>query len=72
MKYVLILYVMWGTAPVIPEHHALTSAEFDDLPACMAVIERLQKAARFGRVQGGCYPKSSDKATEPPFSDGKR
>lgn len=61
MKYILFLYVMWGNAPVTAEQHVITTAEFDDLPACEAVIESFRKGSRTSKIQGKCFPKGSSK-----------
>jgi hypothetical protein len=66
MKYILILYIAWGSAPITPESHVITTAEFDDLLACQAVIDDFKAGSRNSRVQGRCFPKSSNPSPPKP------
>ena len=72
MKYILILMLSRGAAPVTPEHYMLTTAEFDDREACELVIKQIKSAAT-SKVVAHCFPKGS-KPAEPkvePKAEGK-
>lgn len=59
MKAILFLFFTTGAAPVTPEHHFATTAEFDDRIICEAVLELVKKNSARYRVDGFCVPKGS-------------
>lgn len=59
MKYILILMLTTGSAPVTPEHWMLTTAEFDDEAACQSAALKLQRSAKRTSVNAMCVPKGS-------------
>jgi len=58
MKYILFVLFTTGSAPVTPEHHFITNAEFDDRAVCEAALSGFKSIPRY-RVEGFCAPKSS-------------
>lgn len=58
MKYILFVFFVSGAAPVTPEHHFATTAEFDDRATCEAVLDGLKKYRRY-RADGFCAPKGA-------------
>jgi hypothetical protein len=59
VKWILFLFVVTGSAPVTPEHHFATTAEFEDRATCEAMLDRFKKLPRY-RVDGVCVPSSAE------------
>lgn len=57
VKWILFAFFTTGAAPVTPEHHFATTAEFDDRATCEAVLDGI-KQMRLYRGNGFCAPKS--------------
>lgn len=60
MKYILMLYMMSGAAPT--DHHMLTTAEFDDKPACQGAVLAFQRIYNRNTTVGVCVPKKTPPA----------
>jgi len=63
MKFVLFVTLIFGAAPMTPEHYTSMTAEFEDQPACEAAAERFRKFPR-ARAIVACMPKAT--ATKAP------
>jgi hypothetical protein len=58
MKFILFVVLKFGAAPVVPEHYVMTSAVFDDQPACQAAADRFNKM-RGATAIVACMPQAS-------------
>lgn len=67
MKYVLIALIVKDLV-VSPPWATSIVAEFNDLPACEAVLQRMEPYRRppfNAQVRASCFPKGSEPRAEP-------
>lgn len=62
MKYVLMILITNGVAPVTQETRVGMTAEFDDRAACVFALEQWHRSAVRSTLVGNCFPKGSQPA----------